>query len=408
MTKYKTREITNELIRALRNMPVVVLSGMRQTGKSTLLLNQSQLKNRGYLNFDDFNTLELAKSNPESLISGKGPITIDEAQKYPDILNVIKREVDRNRKPGRFLLSGSANFLLLKSIADSLAGRVVYLTLYPFTRREITGTKTSPSIISFIKNNTFPKQERTISTQVSWKQVLAGGMPSVCLGEIKDKNIWFRGYEQTYLERDIRNLSQVADLVPFRYLLQLAALRNAQVLKQSELSRDAKLNVMTVSRYLSLMETSFILHRVPPYLGNRTSRLVKSPKIYLSDTGLASYLTGMKSLEDMNEYFRGILMENYVFQNLESILSSHFPSAKLFYWNIQGRYEVDFIIELNNETIAIEVKSGSRWEERDLTGIKAYLQSSKKCRAGILAYNGTQTLKLDDRIWAVPIHLLLS
>ena len=140
---------------------------------------------------------------------------------------------------------------------------------------------------------------------------------------------------------------------------------------------------------------------------NRSSRLIKSPKIYLSDTGLASYLSGIKSL-DLNETLQGIFLENYVAQNLEGIFSAHYPDAKVTYWNIQGRYEVDFIVEIGAETIAIEVKNGSRWQERDLTGIKAYLSSSKGCRAAILAYNGNDVVKLEDRIWAVPISLLLS
>jgi hypothetical protein len=405
MTEYKPREISKVLNWALENMPVVVLSGMRQTGKSTLLLNQPELRNRRYMTFDDFGVLEAARRNPEELIAGEEPLIIDEAQKYPELLNVIKREVDKKRKPGRFLLSGSANFLLLKKVAESLAGRAVYLTLRPFTSREIREvTKEIPAIVYFLEKGIFPKRD---VKPISWQEIMKGGMPSVCLNEVKAPSIWFRGYEQTYLERDIRALSQVADLVSFRHLLQLVALRNTKVLNISELARDAKLNVVTTSRYLSLMETSFILSRMPPYLGNRSSRLIKSPKIYLSDTGLASYLTGIKSL-DLNETLRGVFLENYVAQNLEGIFSAHSPDAKVTYWNIQGRYEVDFIIEIGTETIAIEVKHGSRWQERDLTGIKAYLSSSKKCRAAILAYNGNDVIKLEDRIWAVPISLLLS
>src|SRR3989338_4122327 len=357
MTSYQPREITKTLIESLENMPVVALSGMRQTGKSTLLLNQPQLKKRRYVSFDDFNTLELARSNPEELLSGKEPITIDEAQKYPEILNVIKKEVDRNRKPGRFLLSGSANFLLLKKVSESLAGRAVYITLHPFTRREMLGlTKEKPALGDFIDTRAFPK--RNIKP-VTIKEILKGGMPSVCLGQVKKPQVWFRGYEQTYLERDIRTLSQLADLVSFRNLLQLVALRNTKVLNISELARDAKLNVVTTSRYLSLMEASFILSRMPPYLGNRSSRLIKSPKIYLSDTGLASYLSGIKSL-DLNETLRGAFLENYVAQNLAGVFSAHYPDAKVTYWNIQGRYEVDFIVEIGSETIAIEVKNSSR------------------------------------------------
>ena len=405
MTAYKPREISKVLTEALENMPVVVLSGMRQAGKSTLLLNQPELRGRKYMTFDDFGVLEAARRNPEELIAGEESLTIDEAQKYPELLNVIKREVDKKRKPGRFLLSGSANFLLLKKVAESLAGRAVYLTLHPFTHREIQGvTKEIPSTVYFMEKGIFPKRN---VKPISGPEIMKGGMPSVCLKEVKNPSIWFRGYEQTYLERDIRALSQVADLVSFRHLLQLVALRNTKVLNISELARDAKLNVVTTSRYLSLMETSFILSRMPPYLGNRSSRLIKSPKIYLSDTGLASYLTGIKSL-DLNETLRGTFLENYVAQNLEGVFSAHYPDARIAYWNIQGRYEVDFIVEIGAETIAIEVKNGSRWQERDLTGIKAYLSSSKGCRAAILAYNGNDVVKLEDRIWAVPISLLLS
>jgi predicted AAA+ superfamily ATPase len=405
MTGYKPREISKILNEALENMPVVVLSGMRQAGKSTLLLNQPELRSRKYMTFDDFGVLEAARRNPEELLAGGEPLTIDEAQKYPELLNVIKREVDKKRSPGRFLLSGSANFLLLKKVAESLAGRAVYLTLHPFTRREIHGTtKEIPAIVYFLEKGAFPKRR---VKSINLQEIMKGGMPSICLKEVKNPSIWFRGYEQTYLERDIRALSQVADLVSFRHLLQLVALRNTKVLNISELARDAKLNVVTTSRYLSLMETSFILNRMPPYLGNRSSRLIKSSKIYLSDTGLATFLSGIKSL-DINETLRGTFLENYVAQNLEGIFSTHYPDAKVTYWNIQGRYEVDFIVEIGSETIAIEVKNGSRWQERDLVGMKAYLNSSKRCRAAILAYNGHEVVKLENKIWAVPISLLLS
>lgn len=405
MTKYRAREITKVLIDSLESMPVVALSGMRQTGKSTLLLNQPQLRKRKYLNFDDFNVLEAARRNPEELISGEQPVTIDEAQKCPEIFTVIKKHVDRCRVPGKFLLSGSANFLLLKTISESLAGRAVYLTLYPFTRREIQGkTKSISALAYFMNKNRFPEHN---IPPVSWEEIIKGGMPSICLGEVKKPNIWFHGFEQTYLERDIRDLSQVGDLVSFRNLLQLVAFRNTQVLKQSELARDAKLNVMTTSRYLSLMESSFILNRMPPYLKNPSTRLIKSPKIYLSDTGLAAHLFGVKNIK-FNESLRGVFLESYVAQNLMSILSSSYPEARMAYWHVQGRYEVDFIIEINQETVAIEIKNSTRWEERDLAGIKAYLKNARNCKTCILAYRGKEILKLEDKIWLVPIHVLID
>ncbi|MDO9066447.1 MAG: DUF4143 domain-containing protein, partial [Chloroflexota bacterium] len=284
-------------------------------------------------------------------------------------------------------------------------GRAAYITLYPFTRREMLGaTKEKPALVYFIDTGTFPKRK---IKPISLQEILKGGMPSVCLGQVKKPGIWFRGYEQTYLERDIRFLAQVADLVSFRNLLHLVALRNTKILNISELARDAKLNVVTTSRYLSLMEASFILSRIQPHLKNKTSRLIKSPKLYLSDTGLSAYLEEIKNL-NVNEISRGALLESYVAQNLEGIFSAYYPDAKITYWNIQGRYEVDFIIEVGGQTLAIEVENGSRWKESDLIGIKAYLASNKKCLGGLLAYNGQDVLKLSRNIWAIPVNLLLS
>ena len=198
MTGYKPREISKVLVEALENMPVVVLSGMRQTGKSTLLLNQPELRNRRYISFDDFSTLEAAKSNPEDLIGGKEPLTIDEAQKYPEILNVIKQEVDRKRKPGAFLLSGSANFLLLKKVAESLAGRAVYLTLHPFIRREIHDiAKEAPAIVHFLKEGAFPK--RKVNPIVCEEHNVIGGLAS-SVGEVVAEN-----YPKKVIHLGIRN-----------------------------------------------------------------------------------------------------------------------------------------------------------------------------------------------------------
>lgn len=405
MTEYKNREISGRLLEALANMPVVVLSGMRQTGKSTLLLNQPQLRTRAYYSFDDYNTLEAVQSDPESILSGNKPVTIDEAHKYPEILSIIKQTVDKKRIPGRFLLSGSANFLLLKTIADSLAGRAIYVNCLPFSRREITGaTRSKPALVQFLDNGRFPQRK---IVPIKWQEVINGGMPVVCLGQVQKPAIWFRGYEQTYLERDIRTLSQVADLVSFRHLVQLLVLRNAQVLNISELARDAKLNVMTTSRYLDLLEISCVISRVPPHLGNPASRLIKSPKIYVSDSGLASYIAGIRG-RNSSTPLAGALFECYVAQNLQSILSAYAPDVMLSYWHIQGRHEVDFILEYRNETFAIEVKYSRRWHKNDIRGLEKYLDSTPQCRAGLLAYNGNELYEINERLYVIPAALILS
>ncbi|MBF0479195.1 MAG: ATP-binding protein [Candidatus Omnitrophica bacterium] len=405
MTTYQKREIASSIVSAVESMPVVVLSGMRQTGKSTLIKNLPELKGWNYLTFDDLNTLEAAKRDPDSFLDQGAPLIIDEVQRFPEILLAIKRNVDHSRRPGRFLLSGSANFLILKKVADSLAGRAVYFTLYPFSRREtLSSTRAVPAVIKILNDDILPRGD---AKPIVWSEILRGGMPSICLREVKDPRIWFKGYEQTYLERDIRSLSEVGDLVLFRNLLRMVALRNGQVLNLSDLARDVKSNHTKVSRYLDLMEISFVLYRLAPYLNNPTTRLIKAPKIYFADTGLAAYLVGEKTIGE-HPLLKGALWENYIFQNLQAILVSHCPEAKYYYWNIQGRHEVDLVIENGDRVMAVEIKFGSRIADSDLTGLKAFQASRKTKTLGCIVYNGSEIFKAAENIWAVPADVFLA
>jgi hypothetical protein len=243
---------------------------------------------------------------------------------------------------------------------------------------------------------------------VSEQEVLTGGLPPVCLGSSDDVAEWFRGYVQTYVERDVRQLSQITDLVAFRTLAQLAALRTAQVLVVSTLARDAKLNAVTAGRYLNLLEASFLIRRLPPFLKNRSSRLVKSPKLHFTDSGLAAHMAGISSLEPgRDDLFRGALYETYIAQNLAALLEAHVPDARLTFWHEQGRHEVDFVIELGRRVFAIEVKAATRWSESDLSGLRAFLARTPACAAAVLAYNGKEAARLEDRLWVIPMgHLV--
>jgi len=405
MTRYHSRENTQLLLDALESMPVVVLSGLRQSGKSTLLQHLPEKLGFVYKTFDDLNTREAARLDPDAFLEQGERMIIDEAQRFPEIMNFVKKTVDLKRRNGRFILSGSSNFLLLKNISESLAGRAIYFELYPFNRREILKKVGGSSTFeNFIRSGDFKKQT---GQTISWQEIITGGMPSVCLKEVKKAEIWFKGYEQTYLERDIRMLSQVADLVAFGQLLRLTALRTGQVLNQSDLGRDAKLNAVTAGRYLSLMETSFVISRLSPFLKNPASRLIKAPKIYFTDTGMAAYLCGASKL-DSQEPLKGRLFENYVFQNLRSILAARLPDARIYYWNIQGRNEVDLIVEEGLKTYAIEIKYGSQWRSGDLKGLEAFMVGAKNCAASILVYNGKEVAKISDKIWVIPASILLE
>lgn len=406
MMTYHPREIAGQLVSALDDMPVVAVTGMRQTGKSTFLQEQAELKGRRYVTLDDFAQLAAAKENPDRFVDTDEPLTIDEAQRCPELFIAIKRAVDRRRVPGCFILSGSANFLMMKNISESLAGRAVYFTMHPFSSRELQGqTREPPFIRRFF-------DEQAISglgeaPAIPLGAISRGGMPSVCLGGMKDTTNWFTGYEHTYLDRDIRDLGRIGDIIPFRGLLRLAALRTGGILSISDLGRDARLKSATVTGYLSLLELSCIFYRLAPYLRNPASRLIKSPKLYLGDSGIACFLAEVEELTP-DHRLKGAMLETYVAQNLVSILDASWPRAKMYFWNIQGRHEVDFIIEAQNRCLAIEVKGSARWEKDDLASLKAFVARTPHCLAGILAYNGTTPVRLGDKLWAIPLSVLLS
>lgn len=408
MTAYQQRELAPLVQEALGSLPVVVVTGLRQAGKTTFLLQDEAFRCRRYLTLDDLATLEAARRDPEALVSGDDPITIDEVQRSPDLLLAIKRQVDRRRIPGRFLLSGSANLSLLEGVSDSLAGRALYLTLHPFSHRERTGRLSQPPFLTqFLEKPTLPSAAE--AEPIRDDDILDGGLPPVALGDAASRELWFLGYEQTYIERDVRDLSQVGDLVAFRNLLRLAALRTGKILNQSELARDSRLPMTTVSRYMGLLEASFILTRLAPHLRSKAARLIKSPKLFVTDSGLAAHLTAVTSLgPETGEPLRGALFESWVLQNLQSILGAHLPRARVDYWSVQGRHEVDFVVATDRAALAIEVKAASRFSDRDIAGLLAFMESTPDVRAGILAYNGTQALSLGRGLFAIPLGMLLS
>ena len=221
MTAYLERDLSPTVVAALRSMPVVVITGLRQSGKTTFLQHQFQPKMRQYSSFDDFAQLSAAKSNPNGFISTGEALTIDEAHKCPEIFTAIKRAVDKRRTPGQFLLSGSANFTLLKGITETLAGRSVYFEMQPFSRREISGRMARAVFPrKFLRKPVFPQVRKIQTHRIRGNFDRSRGCsPSICLGAIEDRSFWFKGYEQTYLERDIREISQIENIIAYRNLL---------------------------------------------------------------------------------------------------------------------------------------------------------------------------------------------
>ncbi len=397
------------LARALKQAPVVVVSGLRQSGKSTLLRQDPAVSaGRAYRTLDDLDLLAGAQAAPRPFLEAEPVMALDEVQRLPSLFLPLKQTVDEDRRPGRFVLTGSANLLLLKSVADSLAGRAVYATLHPMNRREILGRiDRPPATVRFLAEGRWPSVRDVPA--VTESEILRGGFPEVALHPDLDATLWFEGFERTYLERDVRDLRQVADLVSFRRLLRLTALRVGGVLNVNGLARDAQLPEATVRNHLNLMETLMVIRRLPPFRGNRSARLIKAPKLYLADTGLAAFLAGVRDIgAGSAEPLRGALIENYVVQNLIAAMEPHLAGVQFHYWHEQGRHEVDLVVEYGRQVLAIEIKAGGRLAPGDTRGLEAFMARTPGCVGGVVGYLGRDVVPLGAKIRAVPLSLLLS
>lgn len=409
MQQYKRRWLTDTLKQSCSDHPVVIVTGARQVGKSTLLINAQPTNSWRYLSFDDYDVLDFARRNPTELLSVSEPTVLDEVQRVPEILLAIKRIVDRKRETAHFVLSGSANLLLLKKASESLAGRAVLLKLYPFTWGEFHGVG-PPALLNELFSGKFPEKNDFDESLELPAQIFRGGMPPIFdMSSNRAKVQWWDGYVTTYLERDLRQLSQIESLSDFRRVMVALALRNGQLLNQSEVSRDVSVSQPTVHRYLNLLEASMLFERVPAFARNRTKRLIKSPKIYLVDSGLTAFLQGIYSPSDIKSTREwGGLLESFILHHLRSWASLQFPSVGIYYWRTTTDKEVDFVIERGRDLLAIEVKSTTTPRFSDIKGLQLFLKEYPEAKCGVLAYNGARLFRFTEKIFAVPIRLFLG
>lgn len=404
--KYINRWQSALLKNALTNYPVVIITGARQVGKSTFLRNDGNLKDWKYLTFDDFDLLRQSGNDPESLWLDSDRIIIDEAQKSPDVLSAIKKVVDSNNNKKQFILSGSANLLLMRRITETLAGRASYIVLPPMAYSEKNGFKNN-KILERLFNE--EKIKNNFNQLAISETLIRGFMPPLLrFKNIEDIPGWWQSYSATYLERDLRKLSQVSSLIDFRNLMQILAFRTARVLNQSEVSRDSSISQPTTHRYINLLQTSHIIEVIPAFFKNRTKRLVKSPKIYWIDPSMAIYLAGFydkKSLENSREY--GLFFESLVYHHLRILADLFKPKAHIYHYRTIGGQEVDFIIEYGNKLIAMEVKMADKVKYDDLKNIRIFMEEYPETIAGLIIYNGSELKYMDKKIIAVPISNIL-
>ncbi|HSN76109.1 MAG TPA: ATP-binding protein [Anaerolineae bacterium] len=405
---YYRRWLTPLLQAACEAHPVVVLTGARQVGKSTLLRRAEPFNGWRYHTMDDFDALRQVRENPASLWAGAHEVVLDEVQKAPELLPAIKRAVDEHPGRYRFLLSGSANLLLMGNVSESLAGRAVYLVLDPLTLGELHG-QPPPALLVDVLAGHWPEEGTLPEALPDPLPLLQRGfMPALlALAGPEDYLRWWEGYVATYLERDLRQMSQVESLVDFRRVMALLALRTGQLLNQSEVARDAGLSQPTIHRYLNLLEATHLFERVPTYLGSHTTRLLKSPRVFWSDVGLAVFLAGYYSTGELSHARElGAFFETLIYQHLRVSCSLLTPRGRLHFWRTQTGDEVDFVIEHGRRVVGIEVKMTDAPGYRHAAGLVKFLGEHPQAVGGILLHGGQQIRRLDEKIVAVPWSLL--
>ena len=405
-SEYLPRALHSILERRLATFPVVVVTGARQTGKSTLakVLGGAD---RTYLTLDDLSVLDQAERAPDQLLARGSRLTLDEVQRAPDLLLAIKRAVDAKRIPGQFLLTGSANLELLKGISETLAGRAIYVTLWPMTRGEVDGAGKAGRWDTFLDQPAEGWVDSLESVEpadaVPWTELaVRGGYPDPALNlTAEDRAAWFEGYLRTYLERDLQQLASIDNLVGFQRLVRAAALRVGNLMNQADLARDVGLAPTTAQRYLHLLEASYQLLPVESYAVNRTKRLVKSPKLYWSDTGLALHLSGGREP-------RGGHLENLIVNDLFTWRETRAHRPNILFWRTSKGAEVDLVIEEPTGLLPIEVKTSASVRPHDARHLSTFLEEyADKASAGILIYTGSSTYWLTEGVLAVPLNRVL-
>lgn len=405
------RHLTLRLLAALSDTPVVLLHGARQTGKSTLVRHLGRTAHPArYLTLDDAGVLSAAADDPQGFIDGlEGPVILDEVQRAPDIFLAIKRAVDRDRRPGRFLLTGSANVLLLPRLAESLVGRLEILTLWPLSQGEVQGRK--EGLIDALFAGEEPEwQEQKGSFATVWNEVLLGGYPEVRTRELAERRReWFGAYLTTLLQRDVRDLARIEGLTEVPRLLSLLASRLGNVSNFAELSRESGLPQTTLKRYLALLETTFLVQRLPPWSGNPEKRVTRTAKLLLTDSGLAAHLLGVEAGgETARPEARGRLLECFVYAELRKAISWSRARPVLFHYRTRSGGEVDFVLEdAAGRCVGVEIKAGATAGARDFRGLRDLADAlGDRFLYGLLLYAGREPIPFGRKLHAVPLESL--
>lgn len=400
---------------ALDSFRVVSVTGARQVGKTTLVHMSCEKRGMTYVSLEDASARAAARADADAWLSGfQGPVAIDEVQHAPDLFRAIKKRVDASNQPGQFLLTGSALWLSMKTIGESLAGRVALLELWPFSAAE-AAERESPDIDALLAEDLdINKLARSITKAGrppdDWLEeaILRGGYPEPSgFAKPQSRALWFESYLNTYLQRDVLDLVRIEHADLFLRLIRLLATRTSQLLNLSSLARELALPQPTVARYADWLTITYQRFETRPYSTNVGKRWVKTPKSYWTDTGMAAGLLGWRTWQDVkNAGADGALLETWVATELRK-WSSAAGRTPIYFWRTHGGNEADFIVERDGHVIAMEVKAGQRIDARDLKGLAECREAlGKRFRRGIVFYGGGEVQPLGDRCIAVPLSFL--
>ena len=407
------RHLTEPLRQALFDTPVVLVNGARQTGKSTLVESPELAEaGRQYLTFDDPGVLAAARRDPNGFVAGlSSPVTLDEVQHAPELFPAIKVAVDRKREPGRFLLTGSANVLLLPKLSESLAGRMEVLTLWPFSQGEMNGVREGFLDALFSKKPVWTATHAgAMRRDELLEKVLAGGYPPVAARPSgARRKAWFQSYLTTILQREVRDLANLTDLSAVPRLLGVVASRAGGLLNFADLSRSLALPQTTLKRYFALLEATFLVQLLRPWSGNLGQRVIQTPKVYLNDTGLLAHLLGL-TMERLtvDAGLAGGALENFVLMELRKHCAWSETQPQIYFWRTVSGQEVDLVLEDSaGHLVGVEVKARATLGGGDVRGLQAMANAvGKRWVRGVVLYTGTEVIPFAGNLHGLPLSLL--
>ncbi len=391
----------------LADTPVVVLQGPRQCGKTTLARTVAEPAGFGYLSFDDDNLVRAARADPLGFVSDLPPrMVLDEVQRVPEIFTSIKLVVDRDRQPGRFLLTGSADVLLLPKLADSLAGRMEVIRLHPLAQVELR--RQTAGFLTQLFRAEFAVESSQRMGMALAELVVAGGFPAALMRHPTRRRAWYQAYVQALVQRDVRDLARVAALDVMPRLLELAAGQTAHLFNVSELASPFGLSRPTVRDYLTLLERVFLVDILPPWHVRHFNRLVKTPKLHLGDTGLACTLLRLDAQAlHANRSLLGQLLETFVFQELRRQSSGRPEPIGFYHFRNRDDHEVDIVLEQGTALAGVEVKASGTVRSDDFRGLRKLQEiAGDKFACGVVLYDGEVSLPFGPRLFALPIRTL--